>query len=151
MFGVKSTTRRKSLNLKIPSRTEQLSVVREFVSEAARRFGFQEELVNKIALAVDEACTNIIKHSYEYSPNREIEISIKTMDASFEVIIADNGKSFEPGGVKIPHMREYLTHYRKGGLGMYLMRSLMDKVEYKKSNKKNEVHLIKLLDKKIHR
>jgi serine/threonine-protein kinase RsbW len=138
--------------LKIPSRTEKLHVVREFVSEAARAFGFDEESVNKIALAVDEACTNVIKHSYRFAPNKDIDIRIVTADGSFEVIITHHGKTFDPDAVKSPDMREYLTHYRHGGLGMHLMRSLMDKVEYRVlSDKKSEVHLVKLRQAQIAR
>jgi serine/threonine-protein kinase RsbW len=132
------------LELKIQSQTEKLTFVREFVSEAARKFGFDDETVSKIALAVDEACTNVIKHSYEYATDKEIEISVKAGRSDFEIIIVHQGKSFDPQAIKTPDMREYLTHYRRGGLGMHLMRSLMDKVEYRTaSDKRSEVHLVK--------
>jgi serine/threonine-protein kinase RsbW len=139
-----------ALDLKIQSQTEKLSFVREFVSEAAKRFGFDEESVSKIALAVDEACTNVIKHSYEYAPNRDIEIRILTKNTTFEIIITHQGKSFDPQAIKSPDMKEYLSHFRRGGLGMHLMRSLMDKVEYKSAgNNKSEVHLLKHLPEKV--
>jgi serine/threonine-protein kinase RsbW len=54
-------------HLTIESRTERLIEVRDFVSTAAREFGFTDEEVSKIALAIDEACTNIIKHAYSIS------------------------------------------------------------------------------------
>lgn len=131
-------------HLTIESRTEKLSLVREFVSEAARRFGFTEESVGKIALAVDEACTNVIKHSYNYAPNKEIDIRIGAENGIFEVVITHQGKTFDPDSVKSPDMREYLSHYRKGGLGIHLMRSLMDTIEYRiRPDKKSEVHLSK--------
>jgi len=133
------------VQLKIKSQTDKLHLVRDFVSEAARECGFDEESVSKIALAVDEACTNVIKHSYEYATDKDIEISVKTGKSDFEVIIVHQGKSFDPQAIKPPDMREYLTHYRRGGLGMHLMRSLMDRVEYRTSlnTKKSEVHLVK--------
>ena len=140
------------MELKIQSQTEKLIFVREFVSEAARKFGFDDETVSKIALAVDEACTNVIKHSYSYATNREIEVNIVAKNSTFEVIIVHQGKSFDPAAVKPPDMKEYLSHFRRGGLGMHLMRSLMDGVEYRTSkNKKNEVHLVKRLPQKVAR
>lgn len=140
------------LELKIQSQTEKLSFVREFVSEAARTFGFDDEAVSKIALAVDEACTNVIKHSYDYAQNKEIEVRIVTKNTAFEVVIVHQGKSFDPQSVKPPDMKEYLSHYRRGGLGMHLMRSLMDGVEYKTTkDKKSEVHLVKHLPLKLAR
>ena len=130
----------------IQSRTERLIRVREFVSTAARKFGFGDEDVSKIALAVDEACTNIIKHAYESDPRKNISVTIKGRNGTFEVAIRDSGAEFDPAGVPSPDMQEYLTHYRRGGLGMYLMKSLMDKIEYNiKPGRPNEVRLTKYL------
>ncbi len=130
--------------MKILSQTDQLKSVRDFVAGAASDFGFDEETVNKISIAVDEACTNIIKHSYEFAENRAIEITIEMGDGKFEIIVSHNGKSFNPDEIKPPDMKEYLAHYRHGGLGMHLMRSLMDRVEYRAAgSKKSTVHLIK--------
>jgi len=135
-----------TLNYKIESKTEKLSLARDFVSEAARKFGFDDESIGKIALAVDEACTNIIKHAYEYVPTKEIEITVVMNRRSFEIIITHQGKLFNPDTFKTPDMHDYITHPRRGGLGIHLMRLLMDKVEYKiLPNKKCEVHLLKKL------
>lgn len=131
-------------SLKIESRTERLIDVRKFVSAAARDFGFDDEEVSKIALAIDEACTNIIKHAYNFDPDKEINVTVKAGNSAFEVLITDHGKQFNPDAVPSPDMKEYLSHYKRGGLGVYLMRSLMDKVEYHiVPGKKNEVRLVK--------
>jgi serine/threonine-protein kinase RsbW len=120
----------KERTLTIESRTERLIAVREFISGAAREFGFGDEDISKIALAVDEACTNIIKHAYKYDPNQMIAVSVSARNGAFEVAIRDSGRDFHPEKISTPDMKEYLEHYRRGGLGVYLMRSLMDKVEY---------------------
>ena len=60
----------------IRSVTDSLLGVREFVSGAARAFGFSDDDTSKIVLAVDEACTNIIKHAYQYASDREITITL---------------------------------------------------------------------------
>jgi serine/threonine-protein kinase RsbW len=137
----------KPQSLTIESRTERLIAVREFVSSAARAFGFDDEEAGKIALAVDEACTNIIKHAYRFDPTKSITVTVRRRDnAAFQVTIRDAGLDFDPSRVKSPDMREYLSHFRRGGLGMYLMRSLMDKVEYEiRPGRRNEVRLIKYL------
>jgi serine/threonine-protein kinase RsbW len=120
--------------------------VREFVGEAARAFGFSEEDAANIVLAVDEACTNIIKHAYQYATDKEIEVSIHQNNLSFEISIFDNGRSFDPSKIRQPDLKEHLGHHKRGGLGIYLMKKLMDKVEYKFQNgKRNEVRLIKYL------
>jgi serine/threonine-protein kinase RsbW len=136
----------KPQSLNIESRTDRLIAVREFVSAAARQFGFQEEDVSKIALAVDEACTNIIKHAYKFDPGKEITVSIRSDNGAFEVVIRDRGKEFDPKRIQTPDMKEYLSHFRRGGLGVYLMKSLMDKVEYNITpGSMNEVRLTKYL------
>ncbi len=130
----------------IPSQTDRLKEVRDFVSTIARQFGFGEDDVNKIVLAVDEACTNIIKHAYEYRKNHSIKLSIQTQGTAFEVTITDQGRSFDPSGIPQPNMKEYLSHFKKGGLGMYLMKTVMDKVEYDfKPGPENCVRLTKYL------
>ncbi len=136
----------KTETIHIESRTDRLIAVREFVSASARKFGFSDEEVSKIALAVDEACTNVIKHAYKFDPTKDITVTIRPRGRTFEVSIKDTGREFDPGEIMAPDMKEYLTHYRRGGLGIYLMKSLMDKVEYDiEPGKKNEVRLTKYL------
>lgn len=130
----------------IESKTERLREVREFVAATARDIGFREEAVHKIALCCDEACTNVIKHSYDNATDREIEIGVIVGKDLIEIVITHDGKSFDPDLIKSPDMKEYLAHYRRGGLGLHLIRSLMDDVYYKQGNgKKCEVHLVKYL------
>ena len=133
--------------LTIESRTEQLIAVREFVSAAARDFGFRDEEISKIALAVDEACTNIIKHGYRFDSSKNLTITIKPGNGAFEVLITDTGTRFNPDELQTPDMKEYLAQYKKGGLGVYLMKTLMDKVEYHiRPGEMNEVRLVKYLE-----
>ena len=142
MAGAKGSAQ----TLTIESRTDRLIAVRDFVSAAARKFGFNDEEISKIALAVDEACTNVIKHAYKFDPGKEITVTIKGNDAEFEVSVLDSGKQFNPSEVHSPDMKEYLSHYRRGGLGVYLMKSLMDKIEYDiVPGRQNKVRLIKYL------
>jgi serine/threonine-protein kinase RsbW len=132
-------------DLTIESRTERLIEVRDFVSGAARSFGFADEDVSKIALAVDEACTNIIKHGYNFEPVHTITIAVAGGNGVFEITIIDSGRRFDPANIPAPDMKEYLSHYRRGGLGVFLMRSLMDRVEYTFPPGHNEVRLVKYL------
>lgn len=138
----------KKISKTILSSTDHLLEVREFVTDAARQFGFNDEDVANIVLAVDEACTNIIKHAYQYAPDKEILVSIVRNNGSFEIKIRDNGKNFDPEGLRPPDLKQNLSHHRRGGLGVYLMKKLMDKVEYHfTEGKSNEVSLVKYLSK----
>jgi len=131
--------------LTIPSQTERLNDVREFVGALARTHGFVEDDINKITIAVDEACTNIIKHGYAYAPDKSIVVDIIRKGNDFEIIISDNGKQFDANAIHSPDMKDYLAHYRRGGLGVYLMKRIMDKVEFNLHSDKNVLRMIKTL------
>lgn len=136
----------KTDTLHIDSRTEQLVTVREFIAQEAAAFGFAEEDVSKIALAVDEACTNIIKHAYRFDPGGRITVEVRRGDGAFTVTVIDHGRGFDPEAIRTPDMKEYLSKYRRGGLGVFLMRSLMDEVEYHiVPGERNEVRMTKFL------
>lgn len=132
--------------LVVNSTTDNLAQVREFTKSAAEESGFSEETVGKIILAVDEACTNIIKHAYKYSPDGKIIISTKFDSAKFAISIIDEGTHFNPDAVPIPNVLEYYKQKKVGGLGIYLMKKLMDEVKFSTlSGNKNQVVLIKYL------
>lgn len=137
--------------LQIQSKTELLSDMRTFVSEAARAFGFAEGDVGQIELAIDEACTNIIKHAYKYNPDGIIEIRLSTQHGpnrtrKFIVEILDSGVSFDSSKYTAPDMTEYFRKLRHGGLGIVLMKKLMDEVDYRPaSGERNTIRLVKYL------
>ncbi len=122
----------KTINIKliVKSRTENLSLIRDFIASNARRAGIQEDIIENIMLAVDEACSNIIKHAYKLNPDGEIKIKLDFKNDKFTVIIQDHGISFEPDSVPKPDLQKYYRQRKVGGLGMFLMKSLMDEVEY---------------------
>jgi serine/threonine-protein kinase RsbW len=138
--------KQRNITKKIISKTDNLIEVREFIGAVARRLGFDEEEAANIVLAVDEACTNIIKHAYQFAPDKEIEISVVPNKRFFEVRIFDSGRSFDPTTLRPPDLKSNLGKSRRGGLGVYLMKRLMDKVEYRfQPGKRNEVYLVKYL------
>lgn len=135
----------KTYRLTIGSQTDHLTEVRQFVSALAREHGFTDDDVNKIAIAVDEACTNIIKHGYNFSPEHSIDIEIRREGNNFEILISDSGKKFDPNSIETPDMKEYLSHYRRGGLGVYLMKRIMDSVEFNSYRNRNTLRMVKTL------
>ena len=130
--------------LRIPSQTDNLEVIRTFVSKIAEKVGFREDDISKIELAVDEACANVIKHAYEKASTKPIDIVIKIDYDKLTVVVTDRGKGFDPKSIKMPDMKEYLAELRVGGLGIYLMRALMDEVNYDiRPGVRNQVKMVK--------
>ena len=83
----------------------------------------------EVQAAVDEACTNIIKYAYGEARGI-ITITCSTRDNNFMVSIKDKGKPFNPSSVPLPDLKADVNHRKIGGLGIYLMRNLMDDVTY---------------------
>jgi len=136
-------------SMRIPSHTDNLEIVRNFVSAVAKKVGFGDSEISKIELSVDEACTNVIEHAYRHKAKQKIDVAIKIDYQKFTVIITDRGRAFNFKDVEMPDMKTYLAELRVGGLGIYLMKTLMDKVEYHSTpGKKNEVRMVKYFLKK---
>lgn len=137
----------KNKELQIKSRTEELANVRDFISAVTQEVQAPQEIAGDIILAVDEACTNIIKHAYKFDPNGDIKIKVKYSAKEIAVQIRDHGVSFSPESVPTPDLKQYFEEKRVGGLGMYLMKSLMDDVHYKcVPGKFNQVLLTKKIN-----
>ena len=130
--------------LRIPSQTDNLELIRTFVAGVARKVGFGDDDVNKIELSVDEACTNVIEHAYHRDERQNIDIAIQIDYKKFTVVVTDRGNTFNFKDIRLPDMDSYLAELRVGGLGIYLIKSLMDEVEYlSEPGKKNEVRMVK--------
>ena len=133
------------ISKKILASTENISSVRTFVSENALQFGFTGEEVSQIELAVDEACTNVIKHAYGYDNTKSFLIKILPEGHDFTVIISDEGRSFNENTYQEPNIEERIKMRKGGGVGVFLIHKLMDKVEYRKQGSLNEIVLTKKL------
>jgi serine/threonine-protein kinase RsbW len=116
-----------------PAAFEQLDEIREFVGAAALDAGMDNKEIYAVQLATDEACTNVIEHAYGGEMHGQIEITCHVQDRTLTVIIHDHGKSFDPNQVPEPNLNADLSKRRIGGLGIYLMRKLMDEVTYEAS------------------
>lgn len=114
----------------VKSTTENLSLIRDFIRNCASAKKVRKAIIDKIILAVDEACTNIIKHAYHSNPNGEIRVVLEFTTDKCRIILIDFGDSFNPDLIPEPDMPTYLKERKVGGLGLYLIRSLMDEVEY---------------------
>ncbi len=139
---------KRSRKIEISSDFKNLKVAREFVGSIAKKFGFDEIETEKIILAVDEVCTNSIKHSYKGRPDGEITIEVETDEDKFTVIISYNGLLFDPAKIKVesPVKRFKRTgRIRRGKLGMFIIHKFMDDVRYQIKNGRNVVTLIKFL------
>ncbi len=137
---------RSTHTLTLPASTQSLEAVRRFVATHAIGAHLAETDVEQVKLAVDEACTNVVKHAYRGRTDETFKVSVIVEPASFIVRICDTGVAFRPGEYHRPDLIEAVQSRRRGGLGVHLMRRLMDRVEYRSKGKVNEVRLVKYRD-----
>jgi len=134
-----------AIEIKIPSEPKFLKIVRASINYISEAMGFSPEDSNNITLAVDEACSNIIKHTYCGATDQLIQVLIYLHHDRLEVILKDFGKKVNVKQIK---SRE-LDDVRPGGLGVHLIKSVMDIVNYENcSELGNELQLVKYLRKK---
>ena len=132
--------------LTVANDTRHLLAVRDFISRMARQGGLAPEEVHKIVLAIDEAVTNIIEHGYNKGEQGTIEIEADWEQNQFRVVIRDSARVFNPESIPAPDMAEHVKAGRKKGLGLFLMRQIMDEVRYRyKDGVQNELTLIKYM------
>lgn len=125
--------------------TEQIADVREFVGKHAEAYGFSDEDVHDIKLAVDEAYTNVIKHAYNFDASKMVSLSISARKDEFLITISDEGMAFDPDKYREPNIEERIMLRKRGGVGVYLIHQLMDRVEYRKEGSHNQILLTKKL------
>jgi len=116
----------KTIELHLTSDPPLLSVMRAAVSKVCEIAGFDQLDTSKIILALDEACSNIIRHAYKGKSGQSIIITCNIKPTKLEFILEDQGA---PADVKMIKPRP-LNEVRPGGLGVYIITSVMDKVKY---------------------
>ncbi|MEW6717104.1 MAG: ATP-binding protein [Chloroflexota bacterium] len=129
-----------------PARYENLSQVRDFVAELAKQAGFVDKVIYRVILAVDEAFTNIIDHAYGGEGLGDIECTCQITEEGLTVRLRDQGNRFDPTLVPEPEIKKSLHEVSPRGVGLFLMRQIMDEVSYEFTDKGNELTMVKRFD-----
>jgi serine/threonine-protein kinase RsbW len=115
--------------LEIDSKVDNLPVIANFVDEVLERFGADPASVYRVQLAIDEACTNVMKYAYEEETGL-IRLEMELIGDSLVITVSDSGKPFDLDTIPPPDLDADLEKRRIGGLGIYFIRKLMDEVTY---------------------
>lgn len=126
----------------LPSKTELLKMIVELTRHIATLNQFSANDAQKIALAVDEAITNVIKHSYRNIMDEDIKVEYFCQVQGLKITISFTGVPpiLEESDVNLDRM---IKEKKKGGLGVELMKRIMDSVEYKTAGNINTCTMIK--------
>jgi anti-sigma regulatory factor (Ser/Thr protein kinase) len=131
------------VKIEILSDPRMLKIVRAGVGHLCTIMGFPNVDKNSVVLAVDEACSNIIKHAYANAPDKIIKISCTIYEDRLEIRLRDFGERADLSKIE----PRSLEDVRPGGLGVHLIRAVMNKVEYKNDAKRGN-HLLLIKEKR---
>jgi len=139
----------KQFELEVESKLKNLAIIGDFIANAMKQLGIEHvQDIFKVQLAVDEACTNIIKHAYSREGEGQIIICCSLSGNTLLVTIKDWGKCFDPNSVPRPNTKAALSERKEGGLGIFLMRELMNEIRFTFNKEEgNKLTMIKHLGK----
>jgi len=126
-----------SITIRISANVHEI----ERLNRLIRQFGELHDLPGRalysVNLALDEVVSNIVLYGYEKSNNDPIVVKMEVRGAELTASVEDSGREFDPLSLPPPDLSAPLEDRQVGGLGIHLMRSLMDGVEYRRHENKN--------------
>jgi serine/threonine-protein kinase RsbW len=129
--------------LLIENRMDELSVVADFLDELAEEWVLSAALVLSLNLVLEEALTNIIIYGFNIGEEHTIEMNFKKSADNISILLTDDGKAYDPTLKEDPDITLSADERPIGGLGIFLIKKIMDKVEYHRMNNKNFLSLTK--------
>ena len=142
------------VTINMPCQFGFLRVARQSVLDFCNRAGMSPSKSSQLEMAVDEACANIIEHSYggevnfdepEGAAHPGVQMNIIQRSRAIVVEIRDFGKGFDLGGHQEVSPESYLETHRERGLGMFIIRNFVDEMEYVRGDGKEQANCLRLI------
>jgi serine/threonine-protein kinase RsbW len=130
-------------NFNLSCQTSSLSELRSFLQRTLEAYSLTEIERHQVTLAVEEVCANLIIHSHGCNPMDQIQLEVKNMNERLIFEITDQGLAFNLLEYEVPDVKKVMVEKRKGGLGIILVKKIMDEIEFESKNGKNVCRLIK--------
>ena len=147
LLAVQYTPQEKPLvlceNLTITNRVSEITKLNAFVQSATTMIHMENVLAQKIKLAVEEAVTNCIEYAYPNDTVGNVTVSIEADDSKIRFIITDSGAEFDPTRVSKADTTLSVDERPIGGMGVFLVRNLMDSINYERTDGKNVLRMEK--------
>ena len=128
-------------SLQLPGSLEGLRAARAGLDAFASGQGLSPERVWPFQVALDEALSNIVRYGHRDGGPPRIELSLVLRDGQLEMVVEDDADPFDPLKAPPPDTKAPLEERRPGGLGIALVRELMDVVEYARVGDRNRLRL----------
>lgn len=136
---------KKSYSFELKSSLSELDRLCQSLETFGRKFGFSKKLIFEINLALDELFTNIISYGFKDDDEHVIKVTITPAKDELCLCIEDDGMPFNPIDFETPDVSCSVEECKIGGLGIHIMKKLMDDVCYERCGDKNVLNLKKKL------
>lgn len=128
----------------IEPRVSEIPRLIDWVEACCGADGVADHVTFRVALAVEEAVTNVISHAFNgIPPPHQLTVRLAITSQLFTAEIVDNGHPFDPTAVAPPDLSLPIEQRLPGGLGIHLMRSIVDRIAYRRSGGMNRLRLEK--------
>lgn len=135
------------LSVKVSNDLSEIPRLAETIDAFCARHGIPQKIVLDFHLALDEVLTNIISYAFRDTARHDIEVAMSYRDECLAIEIADDGPAFDPLQAPPPDVTSALEERPIGGLGIHLVKKLMDAVDYRRQQDRNRLRLSKTVSK----
>ena len=131
--------------LRLPADMDHLVQLMDFVNRKAQEAGLDPQSLFRVALAAEEILTNIVKYAYPQGGGR-VEVACGLEGQSFVMEFRDQGSPFDPLAAGDPPLSQDIHERPVGGLGIHLVRQVMDQVSYQRQDQTNLLRVAKAVN-----
>jgi len=121
----------KSINIQIPSLSDNIRIIESFIDNANEKFHFNDDIYGNIMISVTESVNNAIKHGNKNERTKNVSISLILNESQLSFLIKDEGIGFDYHNLADPTAPENIE--KPGGRGIFLMKNLADEVIFSKN------------------
>ncbi len=137
----------KKLSFRLKNDISELDKLGRKLTAFGNGIGLSKKCIFQINLALDELFTNIVSYGFPDNGQQWISIVLSHENSKISVILEDSGMPFDPASAEIPAPETEIEDCKVGGLGLHLVKKIMDKITYKRRDKKNIITLTKHISK----
>jgi len=133
-------------SFKLKNKIAELERLGRQLEQFGKKAGLTKKCLFQINLAMDELFTNIVTYGYTDQADHKIQFELSLIDGEVLIRIEDTGIPFDPANAAIPEPEAAIENCKVGGLGLHLVRKLMDEIHYERTGTKNVTTLKKKVE-----
>jgi anti-sigma regulatory factor (Ser/Thr protein kinase) len=126
-----------AMTVTVTNQRSEIARVGRLVEAFGEAHGLSPELTFKVNLVLDEIITNIVLHGYDDGAEHRIRLGLDLRNEALTITVEDDGRAFDPLSVASPDLDIDADSRGIGGLGLHIVRSIMDEVEYRRDGDRN--------------